>query len=70
LEVNIAFDDHHAEKQKGLCMLVVCRPAADQGDPKWLYVYAILVATVIAISMARALAFFEATFRSVTQVLD
>lgn len=40
-----------------------CRPAADQADPKWLYVYAILVAAVIVISLTRALAFFESTFR-------
>lgn len=44
-------------------MCVFYRPASQQGDPKWLYVYAILVASVIAISLARALAFFESTFR-------
>ncbi|BDA43779.1 probable cystic fibrosis transmembrane conductance regulator [Coccomyxa sp. Obi] len=42
------------------------RPAADQADPKWLYVYAILVAAVIFISLTRALAFFESTFSAAT----
>ena len=44
-------------------MLNACRPAEQQKDPKWLIVYGILVICVVCISLARALAFFEATFR-------
>ena len=39
------------------------RPLAEQREPKWLIVYGILVVCVVCISLARALAFFEATFR-------
>ncbi len=42
---------------------LACRPLAEQREPKWLIVYAVLVISVICISMARALAFFESTFR-------
>ena len=42
---------------------VAHRPLAEQREPKWLIVYGILVICVICISLARALAFFEATFR-------
>ena len=41
----------------------MCRPVAQQKEPKWLIVYGILVICVVCISLARALAFFEATFR-------
>ena len=37
--------------------------AKQQKDPKWLIVYGVLVICVVCISLARALAFFEATFR-------
>lgn len=40
-----------------------CRPAEQQKDPKWLIVYGILVICVVCISLARALTFFESTFR-------
>jgi hypothetical protein len=43
--------------------MYLCRPVAQQREPKWLIVYGILVICVICISLARALAFFEATFR-------
>ena len=43
--------------------VTACRPAEQQKDPKWLIVYGILVICVVCISLARALAFFESTFR-------
>ena len=47
-------------KERRMCL---CRPVAQQKEPKWMIVYGILVICVICISLARALAFFEATFR-------
>ena len=47
-------------KWRRMCLY---RPVAQQKEPKWLIVYGILVICVVCISLARALAFFEATFR-------